>query len=621
MARKSAAPSATATELVFSPRTSDLKEFEALARQAKAVGFTHIVISELAERTDYRGADKDSPWCDWSALIPSLFKHVTPPGLEDAYPAAFVKRQMAFMKAKHKIVAALGLRAAYYGLEPHWLVERVYRQHPQWRGSRVDNPVRATGLFFAINADHPEVRQAYRWAARELARQCPLLDIYHLHTNDCGAFYNWGKRLFSGVNGPTGLEANGHDMGKRVEGFLSTLRDGASEGGVDAHIFSSVYRWFNDDETHLVLRSLKPGIGLIGLAPEPHRAESSLANCGAWGGGVFHPWPIVDREPTPMAVVSGVASVKTSGARRFMSGGNAPEFFEAFKLAMDMPAATSEKKKLDVLLHMAAGLYAPEVAEDVVDAWYLLDRANTMSATVGVDIIGGPIMLRWLTRPLVAHQSMLTAEERAYWQPHLYQSEASHPDAWLDYLNVTNVRAANTWEEASVTCCAIDGISDTLGEAADKLQAIADRLGKTPAARKLLGDVFRIRAWRSLTLTVRHFLQVGTLIYLRDAQNAAAPKTTATGGDAPIMPKGDLGSQGLWYLYRALRWELDNTNDLIDLAKRSPVPLFHTAPHPSMIGSMYLEPNYLENLERKVDIMLKYWRSAEIGYYRPTLGG
>jgi hypothetical protein len=51
------------------------------------------------------------------------------------------------------------------------------------------------------------------------------------------------------------------------------------------------------------------------------------------------------------------------------------------------------------------------------------------------------------------------------------------------------------------------------------------------------------------------------------------------------------------------------------------VRLFFTAPHPSFTGPLLMEENILENLEKKVEIMLRHWRDAEIGYYRPTLGG
>src|ERR1035437_2664525 len=135
-------------ELVYAPRTHDLKEFESIGRLARAEGFTHLVISDLAVRTDFRGEELDSPWCEWSAILPAIFKHVTPPGLEEAYPADNVKAQFDFLKAKYAICKKLGMRAAYYGTEPHWLNERVYARHPEWRGSRVDNSLRAIGMYY-----------------------------------------------------------------------------------------------------------------------------------------------------------------------------------------------------------------------------------------------------------------------------------------------------------------------------------------------------------------------------------------------------------------------------------------------------------------------------------------
>ncbi len=610
----------TEKNLCFSPRTNNLKEFEALARQAKSAGFTHLFISDLAEKTTYWGDEKDSPWCEWSAVIPCVFKHVTVPGMEDAYPAAWVKRQLAFMKAKHAIAKKLGMRCAYYGLEPHFFPERVYKKHPQWRGSRADNSLRANGMYFTPNTNHPEVRALYRAAFKKLAEECPLLDIFHFHTNDCGAFYPWGKRLFNGPNGPTGNERP--HMGKQVIEFLRVVRQGSADGGVNAKIFGSVYGWFNDDETHLVLDNLEPGIGLIGMAPEPLKAECSLTYAGTWGGHpIFRPFPTIDRLPTPLAVVGGATALQTSGVRFFQSGGNSPEYFEALQLALDMPPATTGKKRMDTLVHLAGKMYGDTVAEEVVDAWFALDRADTMANSGMVHHESGPVLLRWLTRPLVAHQDMLTDAEINYWAPYLYQSKGAQPDDWLNYLNIEGPRMVETWNEASHTCCAIDGVEATLAEAATSLESAAKRATRRGAGARLIADAFRVRAQRSMTLTVRHYLQVATLSQLRDAENAIAPKTTTIGQALPRMPKGDLGSQGLWYMYRAMRWELDNVVELLDLIKRSPVPLFHTAQHPSFTGPFILEPNVTENIKKKLAITLKYWRTAEKGYYKPTLGG
>lgn len=603
--------------LIFSPRTLDLKEFADLAASAKDAGFTHIFISDLSERTDCFGVDQDSPWCEWSSVLASIFKHATPPGLEDAFPADFVRRQMDFMKTKHRIVEKLGLKAAYYGVEPNWLHDKVYHKHPQWRGSRADNSLRTTGLYFAPNTDHPGMREAYRHAVREITKQCPLISVYSFVTNDSGAFYPWEKRMYTNVNGPTGYERR--DMGERVVGFLSAIRQGAADAGTDAFVSTDLYSRFVDDEIHCVLKSLKPGIGVTGPVPGPLASECSVSHCGNWGGSPWMPSPVLDKFPTPMSVVGGAANLQSSPAKYFMAGGNAADYFTALTAALELPPATNSRQRMTTLSRMAERIFAADVVDEVLDAWYTLDRAQALMDACGVDAMGGPVAMRWLTRPLVAHQALLTPEERDYWEPFVYQSKSAQPEAYLDYLNRSGYLMCHTWEEASKTCVAIDTIEATLADAAGKLKAAAEKTANRAAAEKLLHDSYRIRALRCLTLTIRHFLQVGTLIYLRDAENTTHPKTVTTGDDRPGMPSGDVGSHGLFFMYRSLRWELDNTNDLIDLLKSSPVPLFFTSE--AKKGPLFLEPNLLEHLELKAKIMLRHWRDAEIGYYRPTKGG
>jgi hypothetical protein len=70
-----------------------------------------------------------------------------------------------------------------------------------------------------------------------------------------------------------------------------------------------------------------------------------------------------------------------------------------------------------------------------------------------------------------------------------------------------------------------------------------------------------------------------------------------------------------------MRWELDNTYELIRLLESSPEPLLFTEKDKANEGSLFLGPDVLDNLRRKADIMLKYWRTAEDGYYLPTKGG
>lgn len=601
-------------ELVFAPRTHDLKEFESLGRMAKSAGFTHLVISDLAERTDFMGEEVDSPWCEWSAILPAIFKHVTPPGLEEAYPARNVKAQFDFLKAKYAICKKLGMRAAYYGTEPHWLNERVYAKHPEWRGSRADNSLRAIGMYYAPNTDHPEVRAAYREGVRLLCKACPGLDIFTFNTNDSGGFYPWDKRLFSGINGPTGTQ--GKDMGLRVVEFLSELRAGALEAGVDAHIFTNVYGWFNDDETHLVLRSLKPGVGVNGRCPGQYEVECSMGYCGGSG---WIPSPMIDKDNAVLDGLNGALNVVGNKAKRFLGGGNSPDYFKAFSFGLKQKRPSHQRDWIELFHKLAVEMYGEKSADDVVDAWQTRDRARMQAGTVGVP--DGAARLRWLTRPLVARQELLSEEELNYWAPFAYYSKKAQPDKYLDYLNCSGYQWVHNWEQATTIACGIDSVEGTLKTAASQFAAAAVNAPNAKIRQALEMESYRVLAERSMALTARHVLQVATLGYLRDAANLTQPRSASTAPITPTMPKGDLGDEGLWFMQRALRWELDNVNDLIALMKKAPEPLFFTAPNASFTGPLILEESLLKSLQKKATIMVRHWRDVEIGYYKPTYGG
>ncbi|MCE9614512.1 MAG: hypothetical protein K8T26_09565 [Lentisphaerae bacterium] len=617
------APAHTAEQLIFSSHTLDLKEFEAGARNAKAAGFTHVDISWMDGLTDFQGVDKDSPWCQWSLISPSLFKHVTPPGLEGAYPAAFVKRQMAWMKKKHAIVAKLGMKAAYYGNEPHWLPQSVYDKHPEWRGSRCDNSLRTVGLFFSPNMDHPEVRQAYRTAVKMLVKACPLLDTFFLMDNDSGSGFNWGGRLYVNPNGPTMNESM--DMGKRVIEWMRAMRQGAIDGGVKFPRFFQLC-WLTRTEEYLVKRSVEPGLGMINKYPDNPDlvSECVLSTCGTWGGhGAW--WPMVLDYPTPLSVVGGVNAIKTSAVKRFYAYGESPRYFPALAAAMREEPATSERQKIHVLGKIAEATYGVTDTDDVVDAWMLMDKAETIAGGGGAHIPHSHDHLRWLVRPFVAHQELLTAEERSYWEPFLYQSKKAQPDSYLDYLNHSGYKIVETWEGATVKACCIDQVEGTLKAAVAKLEAARDKAPTKASRDAIQKDIYRVRVMRSLFLTNRHYLQLGTLIYERDAmarQLAARGEVmTSTRPERPDLPIGNAGSNGLFFMHRAMRWELDNTNELIKILEEAKFPIILTARNKAEECAFLIGPDLIDQLKKKVQITLKHWRDAEIGWYRPTLGG
>lgn len=578
-----------------------LKKFEEMVSLAKDAGITHINISGLAERTDYRDEDKYSPWCEWSIPLPAFFKHVLPPGLEDAYPADFVGRQMNFMKKKHDIVVKYGLKSAYFANEPHWLSERIYEKHPEWRGARCDNSLRTIGMFFAPCVDHPEVLDLYRQAAKEIVTQCPSVDTFLSTPNDSGSGYCWSRILYVNPNGAS--DCRFRDMGDRVMGFFRAIKQGATDAGCKDPDIRLVSFYFPNDEMRNIEAKVRPDekLGTMGL--------------GCWGGGRE-----VVGYSNPVGMVSGFFNMRNADKekRDLYFSDDDPRCLIALKLFNETSGTGTEKERLDFLYALARELYGDEVAEDVVAAWQTISKAEMIFYGSGLGlreyIVCGTVGMRWLVRPLVAHPERLMEEEKSYWLPYIYQSEGSQPDTFMDYSNTCGSDRIKTWDMATAISICIDSVSDTLAEAAGLFKKAQEKAKNKDIKEKLYIESLRTRARRCCTLTIRHYAQVSGLINERK-------KIERELSVDPESPAPETGSEGLFFMYRAMRWELDNTNEIIKIIKESPVPIIRTTSDKAQEGAFIFGPNVLENLEKKVKIMLRHWRETEDGYYRPTLGG
>jgi hypothetical protein len=543
--------------------------------------------------------------------------------MEDAYPAAFVQRQFEWIRAKHDICKKVGLRCAFYGNEPHWLSERVYAKHPEWRGSRCDNSLRTVGMHFAPNMDHPEVREVFRQAVKMISEACPLLDTWFFMDNDSGSGFTWTRRLYVNPNGPIGLD--NVDMGKRVVEFVRAMRQGAIDGGCANPQFYQL-GWCTPEEERLIKKACEPGIGMYQKFPEnPDLVEDgSLMWGGTWGGHICW-WPQMSDYPTPFEVIAAVSSIQTSRARNFESYGDSPRFFPAFKAALKEKTVTCERERLQVAGRMAAAMFGEECVDLVVDAWLMMEKADTIANAPGLEIRNGLDHLRWLTRPLVAHQEVLTEEERSYWTPFLYQSQKADPDSWLDSLNHGGYPVVRDFDTATCGCLALMQAMKLLAQAAGKLEQAAKLAQRAEARADLVNDSRRALAWRCCYFTMHNTMQVVTLGRIRDEQirkvAALGEKMAVADPERPGMPVGNMGSNGLFFMYRALRWELDNVTELIKLLEASPVPLIQLAPRKEMECPFLIGPDIVDQLKKKRAIMLKYWRDAERGWYRPTLGG
>ena len=602
-------------KLIFSPDTSDLKEFEKLVKEAKTAGMTHILISGLLGRTDFQGVDSDSPWCEWSRGTSSIFKHILPEELKDAYPKEYVRTQMDFLKKKHAIVAKCGLKAAYYGNEPHWLNEKVYEKHPDWRGARCENSLRSVGMFFAPCVDNPEVLELYRKAAAKLVKEAPLIDTIMFKSNDAGSGMCWSGQLYVNENGASNCRFR--NMGKRVVGFLSAIQEGASISGADAEVFMNT--WFPQAEVESIIANLKPKMGILtghGSMPGDTTVPLMMKNVAPWVQTAYQP----NNYSNPCTMAESLFNFRRSKNDNFMFTGKEKEL-NAIKIFSKFEGTGTEKDKMGLLEKFAEELYGKEVVTEVVDAWYKLDKADSFYRLGGLSLprfMMATMTLRWLNRPLVARQERLSEEEKSYWLPYIYQSQGSQPSVYMDYLSFTGSPDLKTWEQAGIISCAIDTISDTYAAAASLLERAGKKANNNKIKEQLFTEAMELKVRKCMTLTIRHTIQVATLGYERDRWNLLHPKTSEVDPEVPANPRG---TPGLWYMYRALRWELDNMTELIAILKSSKVQLLNTSKTKEEQHAFIFGPDILSEIQKKVKIMLKHWRDAEDGYYRPTTGG
>ena len=592
-------------KLIFNPYYSpwclasdDLKEFEKQVELAKEHGFTHVNISTLTERTDYSGEDKDSPWCEWSVITPSIFKHVLPAGLEDAFPKDFVKRQFEVLKKRHDILGKYGLKCAYWGNEPHWLSNRIFEQHPEWRGPRVDNSLRSVGLFFAPCVDNPEVLELYRQAVKEMVTQCPLIDTFGLMTNDSGSGFCWSHQLYVNQNGNS--DCRYRNMGDRVNGFYNAIKDGMRAAGVKEPDVRLTWVWFPLNEVHNIESKVEPGVQL------------TIKSLPGWGSAMH-----LLGFGSPINCISGILQAKKNKAADYYVAEADPRWLKAFSLSKNI-TSTGERAKAELLFALAKELYGEETVDEVVEAWNRINLVNKILHLSGLKLDWGVYCistLRWLVRPLVAHPERLSPEEEDYWLPYLYQSEKAQPEFYKNYSAFTGAPMIKGWDHATIYSCAIDDAVDHLDSVISLFKQAQSKAANEQIKKDLLVQELLAKVERCIILSVRHTVQIAALIDERDKVLRTASV------DLTENPANEEGSPGLYYMYRALRWELDNINNLIKILKEAPVPLIRTAADKKQESTFIYGQDLIQNLEKKVKIMLKYWRDAEDGYYRPTIGG
>jgi len=222
------------------------RAFAGLACRLQPHGRVLVNIAAVSDKAWYEVPEGGSPWHEYAAYNPAVFKFFPHPKIAPHLPTDWVAQNRALLLAKVAMLRELGLEAAFWGYEVAFLPESFFEEYPHFRGPRMDHPRRSRKEAFAFCSDLEETREMIAWMMAELKRNAPELAAYIWRTNDAGGGLCWAAAQYSGPNGPRHCQHL--NVGVRVRNLVEALQRGAREGGgeIAVHLDHSNF-WQRED--------------------------------------------------------------------------------------------------------------------------------------------------------------------------------------------------------------------------------------------------------------------------------------------------------------------------------------------------------------------------------------
>jgi hypothetical protein len=213
-----------------------------------------------------------------------------------------------------------------------------------------------------------------------------------------------------------------------------------------------------------------------------------------------------------------------------------------------------------------------------------------------------PVSSRFLTRPLLVRPSLLSKEEESYFLPHVFAVREAV--AREDYQNAyeTVLQGPPSWE--------FPAFRAALGGAL-KAAAALEALDSAPEKAWLRETAVALRLWAGANRSIHNF---------HFAQEIRNRHKAELSGDERIPPMAsDAGDPDNLKWHKIQRDEFDNTNELIALLKQGGLRNFAYAQDPNNEDTFYLGPRFLDQMQRKADLMMRHWRDVDL-YLTPGRG-
>lgn len=586
--------------VIFGRYSDSQASFEAFAKRAKQSGATHIVITA-----------EDLPWALWQLDTPGdpypawamsnvgILKIAVPGALEKYLPQDYAARVMGILQGRCEALRRLGLKAAFTTFEPQILPEKVYEDHPLWRGPQVDHPLRSRVPRFAPNIDHPEVLALYRESFRKLCTVCPEVEILSLHTNDSGSGMSWSPGLYQGPNGSA--LTRDRKMYDRYREFFGAMRQGAQEARpgpleIDAE-------WVREAVPELFATRLEAGMAIANL--EGPKATPYKAVVG-FLLDYFYPFYPALGIPLPVRYVEELAKAWQSEAPRlfYLIGDryNTDLYFEIYDSFSKHPVK-DDVARLQMLRSIAAARVGEGNAGDLVTAWNAIHRAGR-----DVDILNfggtlfyiGGVHQRWITRPFVPFPEELRDEEREYYRK--FQFQARGEDRARDLGDIQGTRQYQGLGGAAVSGQLLVRMKSDIAQARELIQKIAQTAAAAGRKEELQLLDKRLKVFDILIDNCRDGLEYQ---YLLDFMKGGRLRR-------PVEFQEHLTDIPEWRQIKEIaRREMDNSIVLAEMLESTRDVLLDLAKSKEEENIRVLGPDLAQQLRLRVKIMARYWEDYE----------
>ena len=196
------------------------------AAKTAALGCTAMDLNILAEpyHAPLAHAYPDEYYVHFGGFGPSFDLFAASEYNAGIFPEFMLETNLRRLRMLSEAAAAHGLTGQFFVCEPKMQHPAIFDRHPSWRGPRVDNPACSQTPLFALDTDLPEVMDHYRQMLAKILDVCACrVEDIMIFTQDSGAGFSYAEHLYAGPNGPQ--YNRDVDIAQRVLNFCLGLRE------------------------------------------------------------------------------------------------------------------------------------------------------------------------------------------------------------------------------------------------------------------------------------------------------------------------------------------------------------------------------------------------------------